>query len=165
MKKGCSPLDRANLVRARLAAVKSYAMFGDVPPSVHGIVHCLDGLLSSYPDFDGTQIEGLLHRWVRQVQVVDLVAITDAKPKAAVKMWVKARSGTDFHAIHEMRRILQLVVVPLAEARRGKVGAIGTSLASLLESSVPESRTPDIPPLEYVRFFSSGRSVDGVTQA
>jgi len=112
-------------------------MFGELPPSVSGVIHCLDCLLAEHPTFSAKTIEELLHRWVRQVQVVDTDAITDVKLKTAVKKWV--RPGTDFCVIHEMRRILQLVVAPLADARRRRDGAIGRVLAQLLESSVPES--------------------------
>jgi len=124
-----------------LEGVRQFALMGDVPGGAYGIVHCLDGLLSKYKDFDGVKAPQILHGWVRQLQAIDVQAISNPKLKRALKEWLRQRPGTDFYIFNELFRILTLIVVPLAEARRQRDGKLVKAVARLIEVSTPESPT------------------------
>jgi len=124
-----------------LEAVKHFALMGDLPPRAYGIVHCLDGLLSKYPDFSPATATNVFHYWIRRLQVIDVHAIRDTRLKRDVQRWLKKRPGTNFYDYHELQRVFMLILEPLVEARRNRDGDLIRSLAKLIEDSEPESAT------------------------
>jgi hypothetical protein len=123
-----------------LEAVKLFALMGDVPGSAYGVVHCLDGIISKYPDFDASSAASLLQNWVRELQDVRLDLIQDKRLRKDVKRWIRQRPGTNIGLIIEILRILTLIVAPLVVARREKDGRLIKALGKFLTTSEPESK-------------------------
>jgi hypothetical protein len=123
-----------------LEAVKLFALMGDSPGSAYGVVHCLDGIISQYPDFDASSAGNLLQNWVRELQDVRVDLIQDKRLRKNVSRWIRQRPGTNIGLFIEILRILTLIVAPLVLARRERDGKLIEALGKFLTSSEPESK-------------------------